>query len=319
MTDVFPTVALDDDKALSLSRRRAVWDILAARPSAAIGGLVLLLFGLVALVGPWIRPYASDDRVGPVFGPPSGRHWLGLDDGGFDVLSLLIEGSRISILVGVAAMVVSTVLGGGIGIVAGYFGGRVDSVLMRITDYALVVPALPLMIVIAAIWGPSLGHIILVIGLLLWTWTARIVRSQVRSIRNRVYVKRARCIGAGHTRIIVRHVLPQIAPLLVANVVLTIAYAVFYETALSFLGLADPTAVSWGTMLRHAFERTAISVGAWWAIVPPGLCIALVVMGCYLVAQAIEEALNPRLRTPHLSPRRFGVIAADASAAGSEP
>ena len=307
MSDLLPTALVAEP--FRPSRRRAVRAILRARPSALVGAGLLVAFGAVAVLAPWIRPFAGSQRVGTVYARPSGRHWLGLDDGGFDVVSLLIEGSRISLLVGVAAMVVSTVVGGGIGVLAGYFGGRVDSFLMRITDYALVVPALPLMIVIAAVWGPSLSHIILVIGLLLWTWTARIVRAQVRSIRHRAYVQRARCIGAGHGRILRRHVLPQVAPLLVANVVLTIAYAIFYETALSFLGLSDPTAVSWGTMLRHAFERTAISVGAWWAIVPPGLCIALAVMGCYLVAQGIEEALNPRLREAHLSPRHFRVIA----------
>jgi len=306
VSDFLPTALADEP--FRPFWRRAVWQILRGRPSALVGGGILAVLGAVALLAPWIRPFDGSQRVGAVYAPPSGRHWLGLDDAGFDVLSLLIEGSRISLLVGVAAMLVSTVVGGGIGVMAGYFGGRVDSVLMRITDYALVVPALPLMIVIAAVWGPSLSHIILVIGLLLWTWTARIVRSQVRSVRQRVYVQRARCIGAGHGRILRRHVLPQVAPLLVANVVLTIAYAIFYETALSFLGLSDPTAVSWGTMLRHAFERTAISVGAWWAIIPPGLCIAFAVLGCYLLAQAVEEALNPRLREAHLSPRRFRVV-----------
>lgn len=307
MTDVFPTMAPLGEERPPPARRRAVREILGNRPSAVAGAVILVLFAAVALLAPWIRPYGVGQRVGPVYARPSTAHWLGLDDAGFDVLSLLIEGSRISLLVGLAAMVISTVVGGGIGVVAGYFGGRVDSVLMRVTDYALVIPALPLMIVIASVWGPSLLRIILVIGLLLWTWTARIVRAQVRSVRRRVFVMRARCVGAGHGRIILRHVVPQIAPLLVANVMLTTAYAIFYETALAFLGLSDPTATSWGTMLRHAFERTAISVGAWWAIVPAGVCIGVVVMACYLVAQAIEEALNPRLRAAHLSPRRFRV------------
>ncbi|MGN6130707.1 MAG: ABC transporter permease, partial [Nocardioidaceae bacterium] len=166
-------------------------------------------------------------------------------------------------------------------------------------------PDIPLMIIIAAVWGPSLSHIILVIGLLLWTGTARIIRSQVKSIRERVYVRRARSLGASHARIVIRHVLPQVLPMLVANTVLTIAVAIFDETALAFLGLSDPTTVTWGTMIEHAFDRTAVSSGAWWAIVPPGLAVAMVIMACYLVGQSIEEAVNPRLRVAFLSIHGF--------------
>jgi peptide/nickel transport system permease protein len=162
-----------------------------------------------------------------------------------------------------------------------------------------VIPDLVLMIVVATVFGPSLSHDP-VIGLLLWTTTARIVRAQVKSIRERVYVKRARSLGASHRRIVAQHVLPQVAPLLIATTVLTIAYAIFDESALAFLGVGVP-GISWGTMLEHAFERTAMTQGAWWAFVPPGLSIGLVVVGCYLMGQAIEDALNPRLRVAHLS------------------
>jgi peptide/nickel transport system permease protein len=176
---------------------------------------------------------------------------------------------------------------------------------MRITDYFLVIPDVPLMIVVAAIWGPSLSHIVIVIGILLWTSTARVIRAQVKSVRERVYVKRARSLGAGHLRIVWRHVLPQVAPLLIANTVLTIAVAIFDETALSFLGLGDPSRISLGKMIENAFQRAAISSGAWWAIVPPGLLVALIILGCSLVGGAIEDALNPRLRVAHLSARTF--------------
>jgi peptide/nickel transport system permease protein len=286
-------------------RRRAVWQVVRRRPSAAIGLTVLVTIILVALLAPLIAPYGLHDEVGPVFGHPSWSHPLGLDDGGIDMVTLLMWGARISLVVGFAATLVSMLVGGAVGVLAGYFGRWVDVVLMRITDYFIAIPDVPLMIVVAAIWGPSLFHIVMVIGLLLWTSTARVIRAQVKSVRERVYVQRARSIGAGHVRIIFRHVLPQIAPLLVANTVLTIAVAIFDETALSFLGLGDPSRISLGKVIQNAFQRTAVSSGAWWAIVPPGALVAILILSCSLIGQALEDALNPRLRVAHLSARRF--------------
>ena len=275
------------------------------RPSATIGAVVLLVIALAALFAPWLAPYGQHEQVGPPFGPPSWSHPLGLDDGGIDMVTLLMWGARISLVVGFAATLVSMTIGGTVGVAAGYFGGKTDTVLMRITDYFLVIPDVPLMIVVAAIWGPSLFHIVIVIGILLWTGTARVLRAQVKSVRERVYVKRARALGAGHTRTIVRHVLPQVAPLLIANTVLTVAVAIFDETALSFLGLGDPSRTSLGKVIENAFERAAISSGAWWAIVPPGALVALIILGCSLVGGALEDSLNPRLRVAHLSARTF--------------
>jgi peptide/nickel transport system permease protein len=272
---------------------------------AMAAALFLLAVTAMAILAPWIAPYPLHEQVGPVFGAPSWQHLLGLDDGGIDMVTLLIWGLRTSLLVGFAATFVSMVIGGTVGVVAGYFGGGTDTVLMRITDYFLVIPDVPLMIVVAAIWGPSLFHIIIVIGILLWTSTARVIRAQVKSVRERVYVKRARALGAGHTRIVVRHVLPQVAPLLIASTVLTIAVAIFDETALSFLGLGDPSSISLGRIIENAFERAAISTGAWWAIVPPGVLVAMLILACSLVGGALEDALNPRLRVAHLSARTF--------------
>jgi peptide/nickel transport system permease protein len=287
------------------SRRGLVWQTVKRRPSAAVGLVVLLLVVAVAALAPWIAPYGLHDQVGPPFGHPSWSHPLGLDDGGIDMVTLLMWGARISLVVGFAATLVSMLIGGTIGVLAGYFGGRTDTILMRITDYFLVIPDVPLMIVVAAIWGPSLFHIIVVIGILLWTSTARVIRAQVKSVRERVYVKRARSLGAGHTRIVFRHVLPQVAPLLIANTVLTIAVAIFDETALSFLGLGDPSRISLGKVIENAFERAAISTGAWWAIVPPGALVAIIILSCSLIGGALEDALNPRLRVAHLSARTF--------------
>jgi peptide/nickel transport system permease protein len=286
-------------------RRGVVRRTLSRRPSAIIGIVLLTVIVLMGVLAPWIAPYGLHEQVGQPFDPPSPAHPLGLDDGGIDMVTLLMWGTRVSLLVGFAATAVSVLIGGTIGLSAGYFGGKVDTVLMRITDYFIVIPDVPLMIVVAAIWGPSIGHIIIVIGILLWTGTARVLRAQVKSVRERVYVQRARALGATHWRIVGRHVLPQVAPLLIANTVLTVAVAIFDETALSFLGLGDPSAISLGKVIENAFERAAISSGAWWAIVPPGILVALIILSCSLIGGALEDALNPRLRVSHLGARSF--------------
>jgi peptide/nickel transport system permease protein len=178
---------------------------------------------------------------------------------------------------------------------------------MRLTDYVLVIPDIPLMIVTAALFGRSLTNIILIIGVIYWTTTARLIRAQVKSVRERVYVQRARALGAGNVRLIGKHVLPQVAPLLIANTVLLVAYAIFAETFITFLGLGDPSVISWGRLIENAFTDDAILNNAWWAIVPPGLCVTLVVLGSTMFGQSLEDALNPRLRVGHLSVRRFRV------------
>jgi len=299
------SVLIEAPTAPVLTRRGAVLRMLRRNPAALIGSTILLVIAFCAVFAPLIAPYGLHTQVGPVFGRPSWKHPVGLDDGGIDMVTLLMWGARVSLIVGFAATFVSMAIGGTVGVLAGYFGGKVDTILMRITDYFLVIPDVPLMIVVAAIWGPSLFHIVIVIGILLWTGTARVIRAQVKSVRERVYVKRARALGAGHIRIVVRHVLPQVAPLLIANTVLTVAVAIFDETALSFLGLGDPSRTSLGKVIENAFERAAISSGAWWAIVPPGALVALIILGCSLVGGSMEDALNPRLRVAHLSARTF--------------
>ncbi len=288
-----------------VQRGRTTLGLLRARPSATVGLAILMVFVILAVIGPLIAPYSTTQATGIVYASPSAKHWLGTDDGGIDVLSLILVGGRTSLLVGGAATLVAMGIGGVVGVLSGYFGGSVDTALMRITDYFLVIPDLVLMIVVATVWGPSLSHVILVIGILLWTSTARIIRAQVKTLKERLFVRRARAMGAGHTLIIVRHILPQIGPLLIANTVLTVATAIFDETALDFLGLGDPNSVSWGVILEHANDRTAVSYGAWWTVVPAGLCIALVIVACYLLGQAIEDALNPRLRVAHLSVNKW--------------
>ena len=279
--------------------------VLRERKAAVVGLSIIAFFVLLSIVAPYISPYSITQQTCAVYAPPSSAHWLGCDDGGIDMLSLLMQGGRISLVVGFAATLVAMIIGGGVGLLSGYFGRWIDIGLMRITDYLLVIPDLVLMIVIADVWGASLFHVIIVIGILEWTSTARIIRAQVMSVRERVYVKRTRAMGASNSRIIWKHILPQVGPLLIANTVLTIAIAIYLETALAFLGLEDPTVTTWGTILENAFQRTAISSGAWWAIVPAGLVIAAVIVGCFLFGQSVEDALNPRLKVANLSLRRW--------------
>jgi peptide/nickel transport system permease protein len=275
------------------------------QPSLGVGLLILLAFAVIGIFSPLILGQDSATKVGDVFESPSGAHLLGTDGGGADMISLLIDGAGVSLLVGFAAALISAVIGGAVGLLSGFFGGKTDIVLMRITDYVLVIPDVPLMIIVAALFGRSLTNIILIIGAIYWTSTARIIRAQVKSLRERVYVKRARAIGAGNTRIIFRHIVPQVAPLLIANTVLLVAYAIFAETFITFLGLGDPSLVSWGRLIENSFKDDAILNDAWWAIVPPGVCVTTVVLACTMIGQAMEDALNPRLRVGHLSVRRF--------------
>ena len=184
----------------------------------------------------------------------------------------MIWGSRVSLEVGFAAAMVAMVIGGAVGVISGFFGGGTDVLLMRITDIFLVIPDIPLVIVVAAMFGRNLLNIILIIGIIYWTSTARLIRAQVKSVRERVYVKRARIDRGRQQPAGLKHVLPQVAPLLIANTVLMIALAVFVETYIAFLGLGDPSTVSWGKLIENSFLGNAVLNNAWWAVVPPGVC-----------------------------------------------
>jgi peptide/nickel transport system permease protein len=300
-----PTAGLADVFVAPGRVRRGVVRSALRSPAALFGLAVLVFFVAVAILAPYIAPYGEHEKVGEPFESPSWSHPLGLDDAGVDMLTLMMWGARVSLLVGFAAALVTMIIGGVVGVLAGYRGGKTDTVLMRTTDYFLVIPDIPLMLVAAAIWGRNLSNIIIIIGVIYWTTTARIVRAQVKSLRERVFVKRAYALGAGHTRVVFRHILPQVAPLLISITVLSVAFAIFAETAIAFLGLGDPTLTSWGKLIQNAFAGSAITVGAWWAIVPPGVAVALVIVACTMLGRSLEDALNPRLRVGHLSVRRF--------------
>jgi peptide/nickel transport system permease protein len=287
------------------------------KPMGVVGALMLLAVVAMAVFAPWLAPYDPQERVevtpDDILAPPDAEHLLGRDDAGKDVLSQLIYGARVSLIVGFTASFMSMFIGTAVGLVAGYYGGRVGNLLMRFVDFLMVIPDLPLMLVIIAVMGRGLLNIILVIGLLGWTYTARLVRSQTLSIKERQFVLRARAIGAGGGRIILRHILPQVLPLIIAQAVLDISVSILAESSLAFLGLGDPTLVSWGMMLNFAFER-AISRQAWWFLLPPGFAIVWISLSLVLIGNTLDQIVNPRLRTHHLfDPRRMVALVAGAS------
>jgi peptide/nickel transport system permease protein len=264
------------------------------------GLLILTFFVLVAVFAPLIANREALDPTCPCTGdplqPPSLEFPFGTDDLGRSVFALTVWGARVSLLVGFFATLISILIGSLIGIMAGYFGRWPETVLMRVTDWFLVIPFLPLAIVLASLLGRSLLIIIFVIGVTSWPSTARIVRAQVLSVKTRPYVERARALGASNWHLTTRHILPNVGPIIFANTVLLVAIAILSETTLSFLGLGDPLSVSWGTILEAAFNAGAASAGNWWWLVPPGVCIVLVVLAFTMCGYALDEILNPRLR-----------------------
>jgi peptide/nickel transport system permease protein len=291
--------------ARQLARKRRVaawkrdWAQFRTHRSGVVGLGILVVFVTVALAAPILAASSGLDVTranGPVLGPPSAHYLMGTDENGRSVLTLLIWGSRISLLVGLTATVISMVIGTLIGLVSGFFSGWVGRIFFRLTEWFLVIPYLPLAIALAAVLGRSLVNIIIVIGVTSWPGTALLIRSQTLSIRERAYVERAEAIGAGRWHQMGRHVLPNVMPMVFANTTLTVAGAILAETTLSFLGLGDPTRTSWGSMLDDAFQVGAITTGCWWYIIPPGVCVVLVVLSFTLIGQALEEVLNPRLR-----------------------
>jgi peptide/nickel transport system permease protein len=280
-----------------------------SRERFGMAGLIMLVAAiLMAIFAPILAPYDPyapvDISIDDIYAPPSPEHLLGTDDAGKDVLSNFIYGSRVSLIVGFFASFISIVIGGLVGLSSGYLGGRTDNILMRITDFMLVIPDLPLIVVLVALTKPSIMNIIIVIGILGWTSSARLVRSQTLSVKQRKFVLRARAIGAGDRYIVRKHIFPLVLPLIVVNTVLVISLAILNESALSFLGLSDPTLISWGQMLNFAFTRGAMSAGAWWALIPPGFGIVWVVLACTLLGHGLEQVLNPRVSWHHLSDRR---------------
>lgn len=262
------------------------------------GIVILIAFTVIALLGPIFYTFDLQKigEVNNIMKPPSFEHLLGTDELGRDILGYLISGSRVSMMVGLLATIISMLIGTVLGIVSGYYDKNIGVIIMRITDFFLVIPWLPLMIVLASIMGTSIWNIIIVIGITSWAGTARVVRSQTLSVKELQFIERAIAIGSSDSHIMKKHILPNVFPLVIANTVLNAAVAITTETTLSFLGLGDVTRPSWGVMLHYAFESGAMSVGAYWYFLPPGICIVLVVLAFTFLGFAFDDIVNPKLK-----------------------
>jgi peptide/nickel transport system permease protein len=298
--------------ARAITGRGALIRGLLRRPEGLIRLTILAIFVVLAIVpnlivGPLQTAVTA---TGGRLTPPSAAYPFGTDELGRDMLNQTVHGARISLSIGLLATVVTVAIGVVVGIVAGFVGGWLDALLMRITDFFLVLPTFVLALILTPIIRELVGSaatevfgirmtlivIVIVIGITSWSSTARIIRSQTLSLRERAFVDRARAIGAGSGHIMRRHILPNVINLIVANAVLTFAGAVLTETTLSFVGLGDPFQPSWGQLLEAARASGAPGLGAWWYVVPPGACIVLVVLAFTLVGSALDDLLNPKRR-----------------------
>ncbi len=281
----------------------------AKRREGVAGFVILVIFTVFALfpsffVGPLQTAVTA---TGGRLQPPSPGYPLGTDELGRSILNLTVHGTRTSMAIGLLATFITVLLGTMIGILSGFVGGRTDTLLMRLTDFFLVIPTFILALILAPILKDIFGSsteiagmrltllvIVVVIGITSWASTARIIRSQTLSLRSRAFVDRTRVVGASGGHIMRRHILPNVINLIVANAVLVFAGAVLTETTLSFIGLGDPFQPSWGEILNSAEKVGAPGLGAWWYFVPPGACIVLAVLAFTLVGGALDDILNPR-------------------------
>jgi peptide/nickel transport system permease protein len=269
-------------------------------PTGIAGVCILVAIIGLALTAPlWIGPNDLDvtKATGPLLHAPTAQYPLGTDQPGRSVLTLIVWGSRASLAIGIIATALTMVLGAAIGLFAGHYQGWIGRGLMHITDWFIALPSLPLAISLAAVLGQGSASITIAIAVTSWTGTARLVRAQTLAVEARPFVERVRALGAGNMQVVSRHVLPNVMPLILVSGTLTVAGAILDETTLTFLGLGNPTEVSWGSMLNEAFQTGAVTQGAWWYLLPPGIAIVIVVLGFTMTGRAIEHVLNPRMAT----------------------
>lgn len=263
-------------------------------PAAIAGMLLLLAILLVAVAGPWVYPADPFEIKAAPLTPPFGEDaWLGSDYLGRDVATMLVYGGRATLLVGAVAALLSVVIGVAVGAFAGYYGGKVDAVLMRVTEFFQVLPALLFAMVIVTLFGPTIVHVTIAIGIVSWTSTARLTRAEFLKVKNLEFVRAERAIGAGHARIIWKVILPNALPPLIVSATLAVGAAILFEAGLSFLGLGDPNQMSWGLMIGSSREYV---LSCWWGVAFPGAAIFLTVLAVSLIGDGLNDALNPKLR-----------------------
>lgn len=271
---------------LFLSNKRAVF-----------GLFLFLLFLLIAVFAPVFYHYDhSEYFLGPRVGAPAEGYAFGFDEMGRDVFGAVLYGTRASIAIGILVTLIIVIIGATVGMLSGYYGGIVDIILMRITEGFMLLPSLPLMLILAAILGGKFSNIIIILGITGWTSTARLVRSQTLTIKQRAYVERAKAIGASDLYIMFKHILPNIFTLIFSNMILLVQGAIITESTLAFLGIGDPSIPTWGQLLRSARMEGAISIGAWWLYIPAGTCLVLLGTSFVFMGYGFDEILNPKLR-----------------------
>ena len=286
-----------------MDRLRGGWAIYKQNLLGRIGLSLLAMFALMAicsfippLIDPMYQPMTGVDPEITKSTGPSLRHWLGTDFMGRDLLSQLLAGTRVAFLVGVSAAFMSIVLGTAIGMVAGYMGRFVDTLLMRLADMIMVMPTMLVVLMLAALFGQlTIWTIVLIIALFRWPGVSRVIRAQTLSLKHRPFIEAARVAGASHTRIIFRHIMPNVLPLSFLYMTFRVTSAIIIEAALAFLGFGDPSTVSWGMMLQWVWKTGHMFNAPYW-LLPPGICISLITLAFYMLGRAMDEVLDPRLR-----------------------
>ena len=275
--------------------------IINANPLSRIGFRVILVFVAVALFAPWIAPYEPWEMVYDKNGqfaslrPPSWEFPVGTTHLSYDLFSQLVLATRTTLIIGAVSGFISIVIGANVGLIAGYYGGKIDEVLMRLTDILYGMPFLPFIIVLIALFGRKLEFVILAIVLIIWRTSARVIRAQTIAIKQRQFIAAARARGCSDLRIIYRHILPNVLPLLLLYAAFNIAWSIITEASASFLGFGDGETISWGGMLYELWLSGKTRV-AWWWFATPSVCIVLLVTSLVFVSRAYEEVANPRLR-----------------------
>lgn len=280
-----------------VGRASGVWGLFTSNRKATLGIGIIAFFLILAIIGPWITPYDGTERLARPHQPPSSEFWFGSDSGGRDVFSRTIIGTQRSLAIGLVVGTIVTIVGILIGMAAGFFRGWIDDTLSTITNVVLIIPGLPLMLMIAGFLSPGFWTIALVLSLIGWAWGARVLRSQTLALREKDFVASAVTIGERPLRIILREILPNMMSIVMAGYFGSINYAIGAAAGLEFLGLGNPTNISWGNNLYWAQTNGALTKGAWWDLLPSGLCIALVAFGFSMINYAIDEVTNPRLRS----------------------